>query len=277
MRHPTCCLVSSGEDIPGGHLRKPRRWRGVLGSLEVPSRGDQEYQIALRLVQKQLGLPPEFWGACWQLWPTEAYHCPSLWSSNSSHLGRARPDEEPLFFLPLGLSFVDRSWLTGCWGWSQCDSPALVVEECNWAQGSHGTAWPEPRASIVRPTVMVLRSSWNGVRQWEGQRDRPRWVGVGTRCSGLRACGIHPLVGPFVLEAHSLHQLIGLCGAWATTDVGDGLGILVMDLVQQWGKDAPGLLELVTAHKVHLASTEDVQDEACSYASKSFTFLYLLL
>lgn len=37
----------------------------VLGSLEVPSRGDQEYRMALRLVvQKQLGLPPEFRGAC---------------------------------------------------------------------------------------------------------------------------------------------------------------------------------------------------------------------
>lgn len=100
---------------------------------------------------------------------------------------------------------------------------------------------------------------------------------MGTRCSGLRACGVHPLVGPFVLEAYSLHQLINLCGAWATIDVGDGLGILVIDLVQQWGKDAPGLLELATAYKVHLASTEDVQDEVCSYASGSFMFLYLLL
>lgn len=100
---------------------------------------------------------------------------------------------------------------------------------------------------------------------------------MGTRCSALKACGIHPLVSPFILEAHFLHQLIGLCGAWATTDVGDGLGNLTIDLLQQWGKDVPGLLELVTVHKVHLASIEDVQDEMCSYASGSFTFLYLFL
>lgn len=52
MGHPICCLVSSGEDIQGGHLRKPRHGGRVLGSLEVPFRGDQEYQMALRLVQK---------------------------------------------------------------------------------------------------------------------------------------------------------------------------------------------------------------------------------
>lgn len=114
--------------------------------------------------------------------------------------------------------------------------------------------------------------------QTVGRTERQAKVGWGGD-QVLRAQSMwhSPLVGPFVLEARSLHQLIGLCGAWATTDVGDGLGILAIDLVQQWGKDVPGLLKLVTAHKVHLASTEDVQDEACSYASKSFTFLYLLL
>ena len=90
----------------------------------------------------------------------------------------------------------------------------------------------------------------------------PRWVGVGTRCSGLRACGSSLLVGPLVWEAHSLHQLICLCGASAAADVGDGLGLLPFDLVQQRCEDAPGLLELTTAHKVRLAPTEDAQDEA---------------
>lgn len=35
----------------------------------------------------------------------------------------------------------------------------------------------------------------------------------------------------------------------------------MLDLAQQWCEDPPGLLELVTVHKVHLAPTKDVQDE----------------
>lgn len=156
----------------GGHSRgtfeEAKTWGAGAGQPGSSFQGWPGISNGTEAGAEALGPPPEFWGACWQPWPTETYHCPSLWSSNSSHLERARTDEEPLFFLPLGLSFVDRSWLTGCWGWSQCDSPALVVEECNWAQGSHGTARPEPGASIVMLMVMVPRSSWNGVRQWEG-------------------------------------------------------------------------------------------------------------
>lgn len=44
--------------------------------------------------------------------------------------------------------------------------------------------------------------------------------------------------------------------------IGDGLGLFSINLVQQGCEDTPGFPEFITTDKVHLAPTEDIQDEA---------------
>lgn len=62
-----------------------------------------------------------------------------------------------------------------------------------------------------------------------GRRVAMARVEVGAQGSEL--VGVHPLVGALILETHSLHQLICLHGASAAIKVGDGLGLLQLDLV----------------------------------------------
>lgn len=85
-----------------------------------------------------------------------------------------------------------------------------------------------------------------------------RWC----KFQGSELVRVHPLVGTLILEAHSLHQLICLCGAAAAIYIGDGLGLFSINLVQQGCEDTPGFPEFITTDKVHLAPTEDIQDEA---------------
>lgn len=89
-------------------------------------------------------------------------------------------------------------------------------------------------------------------RGLDGEKGRCRKGGQkrqsadGVSFQGSELVRVHPLVGTLILEAHSLHQLICLCGTAAAIDIRDGLGLLSINLVQQWCEDTPGFPEFIT-------------------------------
>lgn len=71
-----------------------------------------------------------------------------------------------------------------------------------------------------------------------------------------------PPVTPGVLEPILSEELVRLFGPARSMDVVGGLGRLaLLNVMQQWGEDPPGLGELVGPHEVHLGAHKRVQDE----------------
>jgi len=73
--------------------------------------------------------------------------------------------------------------------------------------------------------------------------------------------GRGPLVGACVDEAVAAHELVGERRAARAVLVGRGRLAPALQLVQQRREDAPGVRQLVRAHKVDLRAAEHLQNQ----------------
>lgn len=119
----------------------------------------------------------------------------------------------------------------------------------------------ECEAEVYGPEALLI---WGWGSKQVG-RTEMYWAmvdGVGTWGSELVV--VHLFAGTFVLEAHSLHQLVCPCGVLTAINKHmrwDELRLLVPSLVWQWCEDPSRFSELVTVLEVHLVPMGDVQDK----------------